>query len=314
MNKEWSDLQSSIVSTCRTREASGWHSIMCPMCDGGKDKRVTGGFLFTDDTIVYKCFRGKCGADTGMELGQYVPKKFSELLDKIGISIPMKIRTAKRRARELSEEVLDSTLYQKHSYETVMVPDYWIPIKDSGKMNLAFHLEDRCCRLDDVHYIDDGKYEGLLGLVHKWYGRPVGLTVLGKSPFKIEGSNSMMYSLGGNISNDMVVLVEGEIDAMSFPNAVSVGGHKVSPQQAYLLRGKNVVCVPELGNHFIDQYEQYGWRMCVPMWDAGDLNEAVVKYGVLVVARMIRESIVDNPLRAKLEYNNWISKQNRGGR
>lgn len=308
MNTEWATLQHSIQASCRNLESSGWHSILCPECGGGRDKSITGGFLLTDDTIVYKCFRGKCNTTTGMELGNFVPNKFRDLVAKLGIQIGMKLRTAKRKVIEQEEADLDSSLYEKHHLKTISVPEFWIPVADIDVPHLTDVLMDRCCRLDDVHYIDSGKYKGLLGLVHRWNNRPVGLTVFGDYTFRIDGDDGMLYTMG--IDNSVpVILVEGEIDAMSFPNAVSVGGYRISPQQAYLLRGRNVIMIPEKSNKFVEQFEDYDWKLCVPNWDAGDLNEAVVKYGVLNVAQMIVDRTFDSPLKTMLEYKQW---ENRG--
>lgn len=309
MQQEWSQLQSDIISSCSSRESSGWHSIMCPMCGGGTGKRITGGFLLTDDAIVYSCFRGKCDAATGMELGNFVPNKFKDLMERIGIPVGMKIRTAKRRVKTIEDD-LDSTIYKKHHYKSIDIPSYWIPIDTISKPHLTDPMIDRCCRLDDVYYIDNGEYEGLLGLRHKWYNRTVGMTVFGNYPFQIEGSDHMMYTMNGKVG-DTVLLVEGQIDAMSMPNAVSCHGYSISPEQAYLLKDKKVICIPEQSNKFIDQFEDYGWSMCIPPWDSDDLNAAVVKYGILVVAQMIRDSVVDNPLKARVEYKLWSNKHKR---
>lgn len=308
MNTEWWALQSSIQSACITRESSGWHSIMCPECGGGKDKRVTGGFLCTDDAIVYSCFRGKCDASTGFELGNYIPSKFKSLMDKMGIPIGMKLRTAKRVVKELDES-LDESLYKKHSYSSIVIPEYWIPIDEVDAPHITDRLLDRCCNISDVFYIDSGKYNGLAGLLHKWWNRPVGLTVMGNYNFQIDGDSSMMYTVGGKLDDTLpVYLVEGEIDSMSLPNAVSVKGYKATPEQAFMLRGKNVVCIPEKSNKFIEQFEHYEWKMCIPQWDAGDLNESVVKYGILATAQMIHDGTIDSPLRAKMAYQMWENK------
>ena len=309
MNNEWHALQASIQSSCISREASGWFSIMCPVCGGGKDKRVTGGFLCTDEAIVYTCFRGKCDAATGFELGQYIPNKFKALMERMGVPIGMKLRTAKRLVKE-REEDLDETLYKKHSYPSIEVPEFWIPIHEVDATHITNRFEDRCCNMEDLHYIDSGKYQGLAGIVHKWWNRPIGLTVFGDYPFQIDGADNMLYTVGGKFGEDgdTILLVEGEIDAMSMPNAVSVGGYKVSPQQAYMLRGKSIICIPEKSNKFIEQFESYGWKMCIPQWDAGDLNEAVVRYGVLNTAQMIKDGTPESPLRAKMEYQMWVNK------
>lgn len=308
MRHEWASLQSSIQSTCSTKESSGWYSILCPICGGGGDKRVTGGFLLTDDAIVYSCFRGKCDADTGLELGNYIPNKFKGLMDKLNIQIGMKLRTAKRRVKDKEDE-LDEDLYQKHYYPSIVIPEEWERATEENAAHIISPLLDRCCNVDDVYLIRDGKYRGLTGLVHKWYNRVVGLSVISDYVFQVAGEANMMYTVGGKLDETLpVLLVEGEIDAMSMPNAVSVGGFRISPQQAYLLRGKNVVCIPEKSNKFIEQFEDYGYKMCIPRWDADDLNEAVVKYGIIAVAKMIKDGTIDSPFKAMLEYQMWENK------
>lgn len=308
MNTEWVELQHAVQGACIARESSGWHSILCPICGGGRDKRVTGGFLLTDDTIVYSCFRGKCDADTGLELGNYIPNKFKGLMDKLNIQIGMKLRTAKRRVKDKEDE-LDEDLYQKHYYPSIVIPEEWERATEENASHIISPLLDRCCNVDDIYLIRDGKYRGLAGLVHKWYNRVVGLSVISDYVFQVAGEANMMYTVGGKLDETLpVLLVEGEIDAMSMPNAVSVGGFRISPQQAYLLRGKNVVCIPEKSNKFIEQFEDYGYKMCIPRWDADDLNEAVVKYGIIAVAKMIKDGTIDTPFKAMLEYQMWENK------
>lgn len=308
MNTEWMELQHAVQGSCITRESSGWYSILCPICGGGRDKRVTGGFLLTDDTIVYSCFRGKCDADTGLELGNYIPNKFKGLMDKLNIQIGMKLRTAKRRVKDKEDE-LDEDLYQKHYYPSIAIPEEWERATEENASHIISPLLDRCCNVEDVYLIRDGKYRGLAGLVHRWYNRVVGLSVISDYVFQVAGEANMMYTVGGKLDETLpVLLVEGEMDAMSMPNAVSVGGFRISPQQAYLLRGKNVVCIPEKSNKFIEQFEDYGYKMCIPRWDADDLNEAVVKYGIIAVAKMIKDGTIDSPFKARLEYQMWENK------
>jgi hypothetical protein len=99
-------------------ESSGWHSCVCPICHGGSKGRVTGGFLLEEDSIGYQCFRASCDSNTGYEKGGFVSRKFRDLMDSIGVSIPVSILVSKnsRKPPEISE--LDKR-YKEHVYHSI---------------------------------------------------------------------------------------------------------------------------------------------------------------------------------------------------
>ncbi len=122
-----------------------------------------------------------------------------------------------------------------------------------------------------------------------------------------DSPNSQLLALGSHKPASTVVVVEGLLDALCFPNTAGTLSKKISPEQAYMLRGKNVIMLPDRGgNKFIDQFHDYGWKLCVPPWKQKDLNAAVCEYGVMTVARMIMDNCYENPLEAKVRYNLWM--------
>ena len=125
-----------------------------------------------------------------------------------------------------------------------------------------------------------------------------------KKIFKTTETN-LMYVDGGQIL-DNCIIVEGIFDAKSVPRGVACLHDSVNPRQAYLLRSKTPILLPDRDStKYLDVMADYDWRLCVPGWDAKDANEALVKYGRLVVAKMIHDGICDTPLEAEIRYKLW---------
>lgn len=293
------------------QESTGWFSVHCPVC--GEKRTRTGGFLFTPEGIHYKCFRGKCDASCAMIAGSPVSRKFKALMRVMGVTIPIDLLMVKRKSSLQAILEDDSHLYTKHSYEHIHLPSGIIPLVDcdqSIQTDVLQAFSDRGIDSpSNLVYAASGDYKGLYGF-EMWFGsKRIGLHIVTKKGryLSVYGGNThVLYTPSGRIQSP-VVLVEGGMDAMSFPNAVATLGKKISPQQAYALRGHDVIMLPDRsgGNEYISQFSDYGWKFCVPDWQEKDLNDAVRRYGKLVVAKKIASGIYTNRLDAQLRYGLW---------
>lgn len=310
--KPFDRLTSDIMSHLDRREGSGWWSIHCPVC---KEQRTrTGGFSFEDDTIIYNCFRGKCDANCQLKHGEYVSKKFKNLMLCMGVSIPVELLVARKDKSKLAAALADDDhLYKKHSYKAIQPPDGFVRLEECPSRSLVSEatsiFESRACSTEDVFVAVDGKYKGLTGFGMYLGDKMIGFNIISKNKYisHFGGNSNVLYTPSRSLYSSPIIVVEGGLDAKCFPNTVAVLGPKITPEQAYLLRGKDVIMLPDRkGNSkFIDQFSSYGWKICIPSWTENDLNEAVCSYGVLVVAKKIAESTTKDLLTAKMRYKLW---------
>jgi hypothetical protein len=308
LTNHFEDLKQEIVirANLGSKENTGFHAVYCPICN--KTDRKTGGFKFESDKIVYHCFRGSCDASTVYEFGKPISKKFRSLMDSIGVTIPTQLLMVKSSFQKTLES-LDERLYKKHYYRDVHKLELFIKSEHSKKVNREYwqyYFESRHCDMNGVLICDEGKYKGCCAIEMKFYDKTIGYQILtrrGDYIKQYDGNTNLLYIPDGNI-RDTVILVEGTMDAKCFPNAIATLQSKISPEQAYHLRGKNVIMLPDMdgSNHFIEQFMDYGWKISIPDWGVKDLNEAVIKYGVIVVAEMIMEGICTNKNKANALY------------
>lgn len=269
--------------------------------------------MFTPESVVYNCFRGKCDASCAYELGGYVTKKFRRLMESLGVKIPVELLVAKKKSEMAALMEDESHLYKKHSYKAIELPEGFVPLEKSKNRSFKEHAEllfsRRRCSLEDVFVADSGKYKGLPAFGMYLYEKLIGLNIVTDHGYvsHFGGNSNVLYTPSRNFNSDPIILVEGGLDAKCFPNTAATLSNKITPEQAFFLRGRNVICVPDRkgGNKFIDQFSQYGWGICIPPWEEKDLNAAVMTYGKLAVARKIVENTTKDLLTAKARYKLW---------
>lgn len=291
------------------KEATGFFAVYCPICK--KMEKKTGGFKFEDDKVVYNCFRGSCDASCVYELGKPVSRKFKALMESINVMTPVELRMVKSSFQKAMES-LDEDLYKKNKYRHIQFPDGFVPF-DDGKASYqefwATYFERRHCPYDDVLIANKGQYRGCVAIPMYHYENLIAVQIITTKGVYVMhggGNSNVLYFPDGIPQDNPIIVVEGTLDAKCFPNTVGTLKSRITPEQAYHLRGKDVIMLPDrTGNHYIDYYKKYGWKMCIPPWDEKDLNLAVCKYGVLVVARMIRENTFSDPLKIDVMWRKW---------
>jgi hypothetical protein len=269
--------------------------------------------MMTPESVVYNCFRGKCDASCTYETGGYVSKKFKILMESLGVKIPVDLLVAKKKSK--LAELLDdeSHLYKKHTYKNIAPPEGFVPFEKSKNAHFKRHAEEvfssRRCSMDDVFVADSGKYKGLPAFGMRLHEKLIGMNIVTASGYvsHFGGNSNVLYTPSGSLHHDPIILVEGGLDAKCFPQTAATLGKRITPEQAYFLRGKNVICLPDRkgGNQFVDQFAAYGWSICIPPWEEKDLNEAVCVYGKAVVAKKIIDNVTKDLLTAKMRYKLW---------
>lgn len=304
-------LSSEIKMHLDRQESTGWYSCHCPVCNETRTR--TGGFLFTDDSITYNCFRGKCDATCGMSAGEYISKKFKHLMQCMGVKIPIELLTV-RKNKGLNKSILelDDRLYTKHSYREIDVPDGWVPFeksrKSTFKQRVESYLYNRYSDTKDIFIIEKGPYVGM-GAIGMYHGtRLIGFHVITGKKYvaHFDGNKHVLY-MPDHYPADTTILVEGGMDARALPCTVACLGAKVTKEQAYLLKDKRVIMLPDRSGkcQFIEQFHSYGWSISIPRWKSKDLSEAVATYGKVAAMRMIIEGVETDPIRARLRYDMW---------
>lgn len=169
--------------------------------------------------------------------------------------------------------------------------------------------------MEDTFYVDSGMYKGKLALGCYYFDKLIGFQIInvnGAVKYINETPNSNLIYVNQRKIKNKVIVVEGALDAKCFPNAVAILSHKMTPEKAFHLRGRDVTMLPDRtgGEKFIKTASEYGWKVCIPPWDEKDLNAAVCRYGVIECAKRINDSTLDSTqkdsigVRFKLWQNN----------
>jgi hypothetical protein len=293
-------------------EATGFYTLNCPVCK--KMDRKTGGFKFENDKIVYNCFRGSCDASCVYELDNFVPKKFKNLMEIIGVKIPMLLRVKKHSASDIVKKQLDREKFEVNEYKEMQHPEDWVLLADSDHPKAETwkeYLINRCCSLADIFFFNKGQYRGLIAIAIYHGEMFIGYQVItgnesGAKYILVTDNEGLIYCPEREIPKTAII-VEGALDANCFPNTVAVFKSKISPKQAYHLRHSQMIFLPDrTGNNFIESFKFYeDSKFCVPDWNYKDLNAAVCEIGVIEAATRIMKNIVDSPAHADVKLGLW---------
>lgn len=303
------DIKSSMNLT--VQEGSGFYACHCPICN--KTDRKTGGFRFESDKIGYNCFRASCDASCVYEVGRPISRKFRALMGAVGVSIPINLRMV-RSSFQKAIDSLDEDLYTKHFYKEMKIPKGWVSLEEDGNPKWLDYYHSRRCDTSNIFYVKKGPYKGLTAIGMYYFDKLIGFQVAdptGYVKYRTITDNDHPIMVHDGFLQDPVIVVEGVLDSLCFPNTVGILRSKISKEQAYFLRGRDVILLPDKsGNSFIHQMKDYGWKIALPEWgNCKDLNEAVIKYGKLNVAEMIKRATYDNTTKASVAYRLWVDKE-----
>ncbi|WGH49626.1 hypothetical protein [Alishewanella phage vB_AspM_Slicko01] len=315
MNKDFQNLQGDIISSLGLgrSEATGFHALVCPIC---RNERATGGFKFESDKIIYNCFRGSCDASCVHEFDTPLSRKFKNLMEVIGVKIPMAIRAKRSVISEQIKRTLDAELYEKNTYQELTIPDGWIPLataEGNFAENWRSKFEKRCCDIVDVYLITSGTYRNLVACCLYYFDKIIGFEVItagGDVKYIHETINTGLLFFPEHTVPQIPILVEGFFDAKCFPNTVATFNSSISKKQAYMLTStKEWWLYPDKGkNKYMEIMQNYpNCKMIIPDWEYKDLNDAVCNLGVIEVAKRIKGFLVDNVQEARIKYKLWAN-------
>lgn len=291
--------------------SSGFHTMKCPVCN---DTKVRGGFAFFPDRIAYNCFRGKCDASTEYRYGDYMPRRFRNLMDVLSVDVPIELKLNNKKPKVFDK--LNEELYEKHSYNTIEIPSDFVQYHPDYHYWFDDFLKERCVDFNRDLYVgkeDTWKNKLIIPFYHQnkligWQG----ISVFDDRTFYQTSSDNtdiMFINNSSGYINDNPVIVEGIMDAVVIPDAIAILGNSVSKKQAYLLKGHDPILLPDRkDSNFIKVAKKYGWKISIPEWKVKDANDAIQKYGKFVMMKMIHDGIEDNMLKAEVRYNLWKTK------
>ena len=282
--------------------------VACPFCSPNQYKA---GFLFDTDSVGYNCFKSHCPiGGARWTIGRPMSKKMKRVFDAFGIKIPIE-------ARKLTslEELFDPNLYKKPKHVELTNVSGLRPYDPNKDIRYRKYLESR--QIDSERFFIGTGYvlkhnmKDMLIVPLYVSGKLIGLQGrdIFRKRYQTVGTDVIYMPNNGYLDyNQPVYVVEGVYDAIVLPNTIATLCDSVTPQQAWLLRHHNPILIPDRNTtNYINIAKKYGWRVSIPGYDAKDVNEAVSKYGHLVVAKMIYDGIIDNPVVAEVRYKLWKS-------
>lgn len=313
MTTDFDQLQQDIQlkANLNRLESSGWYSCVCPICHGGSQGRITGGFLFEEDVIAYQCFRASCDSNTVLERNGFVSRRFRELMDAIHVDIPVSIRLSKRRSKQVDISDLEARLYKEHHYKQIDDIPTTSKITDVDSTASRYwtdYLLNRNIDLSRIRFITDGKYKNLPCILFSFYGKIIGYQVISKNGYITEtgGNKNIIFLPSGRVPS-VSIIVEGAMDALMFPdNMVGVLGSSFTREHAYILRSSGMwIFLPDnegYSHPFIEQARKYDQWVCT--LDHGkDVSELVKKRGRILAAEEIRNGTTKDYDKATLRSN-----------
>ncbi len=299
--------------------SKGWHPVLCKVCHDHGKKGNRAAFVFHDGGCSYNCFN--CGIS-----GSYVPS--DKTLHKNLITV--------FRAFGIPDIDWQTVLYKNigtsgsdkptisHSSiipTNISLPDYFYPLTDDAN--------DEWCQASieyltsrNIDWTQQQFYCVRYDAKHpNWFGRiiiPVyyhdklvfyqgrDLTDLHARKYLNSPTprDNILYGYH-NITNDTdepLYIVEGWFDAVPI-NGVAVFSNKLTIQQIDWLNKTNrpkVIIPDRYGNGYVlaNKAIELGWKVATPFLDTDikDVNESIVKYGLLYTIRSI-------------QYNTWDGEQ-----
>jgi hypothetical protein len=208
----------------------------------------------------------------------------------------------------LFRDVLEEDRFIKNSYSTMKLPDGIIPMEETRSTEWMAHVVDTRMLLDyEFCYVKRGAYAGCMAIPMYFQDRLIGVEYYTKDgKYITDTDNDNLIFVRNRYPKKNIVVVEGMMDALSFPNTCSVKHSKITPEQAYHLRKYDPIVLPDRKNSKLYECaKEFEWRVCLPGWKYNDLNEAIQHMGILAVAQTIYDNIFTIGLKTDTLHRAW---------
>lgn len=297
--------------------ARGWYPIKCQLCN---DYKVRAGFIFSGDGFGYNCFN--CATQCTFKPSESLELSRNTRKVLVGYGIP-ESEFNDILYRHIGDErsvsaVDDSRL--KIDFPNITLPKFFKPLDPT---NIQYPIEELACLyLQEDRGIDPTTFPFYICdptarsvAVRKWKNRLIipinrknqtiffqGRNLLDDGRIRYESCAEPKECVIGNIdrlyehSRDPIYVTEGFFDSYHI-NGVYTIGNRMTEQQIFLLNSTSrpKIVVPDLygnGRILAQQALEQGWSIALP--DIGtckDVNEAIVKYGLLYVITQLRDQV-----------------------
>lgn len=305
--------------------SNGWNACYCEFCgDGKRIKGPRGGWLFQEDMAFYNCFNQGCEGSYDPHRQYPLSRDMGGILEAFGIPMKeYKLLQLKQRQDSGNEERKPEI--RRTKIATMDMPSHFYPLADACDDNIVAetakaYLESRKIDWQSYpFYLSTGKAKkganpreqaiakSLAGrlIIPAFRGENMiyyqARDLTGKSKEKYLSPDAPrsniiygMDRLYENIKSPLFV-TEGFFDSHLL-NGVALMENKLTSQQTELLKRspRKKVIVPDFKGdckRLLEDALSAGFGVSIPNWgEAKDVNEAVLRYGRLYVAK----SIIDN--------------------
>lgn len=310
--------------------ANGWHPCYCEHCgDGTRTKGPRGGWLFQGEMAFYNCFNQGCQGSYDIERDHPLSRGMSDILE--SFSVPLReYKLLELKLKQAAPGGTKKVDIKRSPILTMPVPSHFYLLSEAESDDLIAKkarrfLKDRM--IDPASfpfYLSTGKAtkaEGVreIELARTLKDRLIIPAFRGESLIYYQGraldenakkkyicpdtprSNIIlgMDRLYEDIRSPLFV-TEGFFDAHLI-NGVATMENKLTSQQIELLNRspRRKVIVPDRNGdskRLAEDAVREGYGVSIPNWGGvKDVNEAVIKYGRLYVAKTLIDSIKFGP-------------------
>ena len=299
--------------------SSGWISFNAPCCihnGESQDRRSRGGMRQQDDEWSYHCFN--CGFTASFTPGRPVSYKARRFLDWLGVDSVdierLNLESLKRKS------LLDLTADRNQirhvdvAFDETEVPAgvELIDPENAAHQRYLDYLASRKIVLEYPFLVDKkrGPRDRIV-VPYTYKNRIVGHTsrYLDNRTPKFINSQQPGYVFGYDLQKagwTSAIVTEGIFDALSI-SGLAVMHDTISPQQAQLLKQlkRRIIVVPDqdkAGLSIIDAAVEYKFEVSIPDWpeDVKDVNDAVVKYGVVTTLLHIHNNAETSKIKIEM--------------
>lgn len=311
----------SLIHGKKRTTLSGWHSFNAVCCQhrGHKaDKRGRAGILFDGSCWTYSCFNCnfKCGVSPG--------KNFSNNVRTLLVWLGLDYQQIDKLSFENYRSGYDSAFQESLKPIIINFDKKYLPegselltIGNDCHKPYIEYLYSRSLSMEKYKYYVTPNAVGVrdrnrIIIPYYFNNELVGYTsryIDNKIPKYIsEQQHGYVFNYDmQNTDASVVILVEGQLDAISIDGCAYLGS-TISDEQARLISklGKEVIVVPDRdksGMGICDRALELGYRVSIPEWHPGikDTNNAVQKYGRLPTILSILESATTSKITVTMK-------------
>lgn len=302
--------------------AKGFFSVVCKVCGDHGKKGARAGFKFEGDTVGYNCFN--CGHSSVFDPHEHetMPTRMVEVLDAFGVAkvdwAPVLFFTLQNQASGNTTNHKDKEYVSSIEPAVIKFPPYVVPLADDANELNQFAIEylrdERGINWKDYPFFivnektdhpDCERWYGRLIIpVYKnnnlvfYQGRDLSDTRVKKYLSPAIDRDNILYGYDqiARYTDSPIFVTEGWFDSFMI-QGVSVFGNHMTPNQIKWLKqsSRQKVIIPDRfgdGHLLAEQALELDWAVSYPdIGSCKDVNDAIVKYGMLYTLKTISDNI-----------------------